>query len=288
MKKLFYIATAVIIVVAAYLMLRPKRELVDCFVARQGRFEEILTTDGKVRSRTKETVFAFATGDLETMRVKVGDPVRKGQVVNVLLWDKKFQVKSPIDGVVSKVYRESAGPVNRGEPLLEISSLNDLEIAVEVLTPDAVRLEVGGSARVLNWGGSEELTAKITQVSRAGRVKISALGVEEERTEVRLSLEKTPAELLKRMGDNYHVDVEFLVSAHDNALAVPLGALFKRGEEWALYVHEAGRASPREVKISKRNDRQAMVDSGIREGDEIILFPGDKIHADTKIRCRSN
>lgn len=189
-----------------------------------------------------------------------------------------------MDGVISKIFRDSAGPIIRGEPLFEISNLSELEVVADVLTPEVVRLRIDGDAWVQNWGGSEDLRAKIVQISRAGTVKISALGVEEERTEVKLAFIKVPQELKNKFGDNYHVDVLFVVSRESSVLGVPLGALFKDRDQWAVYVLRNGRAKLKEVKISKRNDRLGMVTEGLNDGDQVILFPGDKIHEGTRVK----
>lgn len=288
MKKIFNVLLILVVAVAIYIVAKPTAVKVESVVLKQGPFDETLAADGKVRARTKQTVYAFATGVVQNMQYKVGDPVSAGQVVSALEWDKHLKIKSPMTGVISKIFRDSAGPVTRGEPLFEVSSLSDLEVIAEVLTTDAVRLQEKGSARIQNWGGDGELQSTITHVSRAGIVKLSPLGVEEERTEVRLSLEKIPDELKKRMGDNYHVDVLFLISHEQKALSVPLGALFKSGENWAVYVIKDARARQKEVKISKKNDRFAMISEGLAEGETVILFPGDKIKEGVSVEDSSS
>lgn len=161
-------------------------------------------------------------------------------------------VKSPMAGVITKIFRESSGPIIRGEPIFEVSDLSDLEVVAELLTPDAVRLSLNGAAKIRNWGGEGELDARIFQISRAGIVKVSALGVEEERTEVKLKVSEVPERLKQKFGDNYHVDVLFLISQQESALTVPLGALFKNGESWAVYSVIEKKARLKEVRISKK------------------------------------
>jgi HlyD family secretion protein len=284
MKKMFYGLLVVIVLGGIYLVTAPKEIKVESMVLHRGTFEETFSADGIIRAKNRQTVYAFATGNIENLKVKVGDTVTKGQVVTLLMWDRDLQVRSPVDGVVSKIFRESAGPIVRGEPIFEVSNLSDIEIVVDLLTPEAVRLNPKGEAKVLNWGGSNELPAKIFQISRAGVVKISALGVEEERTEVRMDFEKIPPELKDKFGDTYHVDVIFLISRVPNALTVPLGALFMSADKWAVYIIQEGRARLREIQISKKNDRAALVTEGLIEGDQVILFPGDKISEGTRVK----
>lgn len=284
MNKIFYIIGGFTLIIAAFFVLRPKAISVETAILSRGTFEETLSSDGKLRSRTKKTIYSYGTGNIERYSPKIGDIVKKGQSLGVIESDRSTPVVSPMNGVITKLYRDSSGPIMRGDPIFEVSNLDDLEFVVEVLTPDAVRLKLKGEANILNWGGEGELKAQISQISKAGLIKTSALGVEEERTEVTLSLQKDPENLKEKFGDNYHVDVVFLISRESGVLTIPLGALFKSGDKWATYVIENNRAKSKEIQISKRNDRQAIVTSGLKEGDSVILFPGDKIREGTRIK----
>jgi HlyD family secretion protein len=284
MRKYFYAIGVIVFLGALFIVLKPKAVVVSTATLKIGPFEETLSEVGKVRSKDRKTVYAFASGTLSDFQGKVGDRVRQGQTLTTLDWDNKVPVKSPIDGVLTQIHRNSAGPVNRGEPIFEVSSLTDLEIVAEVLTPEAVRLSEKAEARVLNWGGEGEFKARISRISRAGAVKVSALGVEEERTEVRLEFEEAPSTLIEKFGDNYHVDLLFLISREEGVLTAPLGALFKKGDQWAVYKVEEGRARLQEIAISKRNDREALVTQGLSPGVEVILFPGDRIRDGIRVK----
>lgn len=284
MRKYFYGLLCLLISVSLYFILKPNPAKVETASITRGLFLETLSSEGKVRSKNKQIVYAMATGNITGVRAKVGDEVKKSEVLSRLDWDFKQEIKSPIDGVLTKVYRESSGPILRGEPIFEVSNLSELEVVVDLLTPDAVRLGKNTEAKILNWGKQSELAAKVAQISRAGTVKTSALGVEEERTEVRLSLDNIPKELAETFGDNFHVDVLFVISKEDQVLTVPLGALFQTGEDWSVYAVVDGRAKAKNIKISKRNDKQAVVSEGLVEGDLVILFPGDKIRDGSMVR----
>ena len=284
MKKVFYAVAGLAVIISAYLVFRPTPLEVEVSRIKRGDFAETLTVEGKVRSRLRQIVYAFASGTLESTSYKVGDAVKKDDKIMKLEWDKAMAVKSPMDGVITKIFRDSAGPINRGEPLFEVSSLSQLEVVAELLTPEAVRLSPKGKALIKNWGGTGELGSEISQISKAGAVKLSALGVEEERTEVKLELQSIPEDLKKKLGDNYHVDVEFTVSQKKDVLSVPLSALFKNNENWAVFLKDADRAKLREIKIGEKNNNEAVVLDGLNEGDTVILFPGDKIREGTRVK----
>ncbi len=284
MKRLFYIVGFVAIAISVTLLMRPMPLKVEVATVSKGSFDETLITDGKIRAKTKQTLYAFASGNIENLKVKVGDHVEKNQVLSKLVWDYDRPLKSPFTGVVSKIYRDSAGPIMRGEPIVEISQLTDLEVVADLLTTDAVRLQKGGKAHILNWGMDTPLEAEITVISHAGVVKMSALGVDEERTDVRLKLLRVPQEIQGKLGDTYHVDVAFLVSHADEVIKVPLGALFKTGETWAVYIIDGDKARLRNIQVAKKNDKEIVVTQGLAVGEKVILFPGDKIHEGTRVQ----
>lgn len=292
MRKIFYILIAVVLVASVYLTFREAPIEVEKAQLQKAEFVESFSSEGKIQSRDRETVFAFASGHIEKLPIKVGDVVKKDVALAKLTWEKTTVVKSSLSGVVTKLFRDSAGPVTRGDPLFEVASLDKLEVVTEVLTPDALRLKTGGKAEVINWGGEGVLAAEIVNISRAGAVKTSSLGVDEERTEVRLKLLKLPEGLGARLGDNYHVDVVFEVSRTPSALVVPLGAIFKspetaadpNSELWSVYVIENSRAQQRPILIGPRNSQVAIVNSGLRPGETVILFPSDKIHSNALVK----
>ncbi len=255
----------------------PRAIAVETVVITRAPFEETLRTDGRIEARDKYNVTAFADGDLRRVTLRVGDRVKKGDPVARLLWDYEKELKSPVDGVVSRVYRETAGPIQRGTLILEIADTRRLDVVAEFLTSDAVRLRAGMPLRIEGWGGETPLLSRVANVSRAGYTKTSALGVEEERTDVRGDLADTPPEILSRLGNNYHVDVTVVVSTEATALTVPLGALFRDGDAWAVYRVEAGRAKTTRVGLGRRNDRDVLVLEGLTEGNRVILYPGDHI-----------
>lgn len=287
MKKYFYALIVLVFAVALFFLLKPKPIPVEVAIVKQGVFEETLAVDGIIRSRNKKTVYALASGNLVGYTARVGDVVKKNQILTKLLWGWDVMVKSPIDGVITKIYRDSRGPIQRGEPIFEVANMSELEVVSDVLTPDALGLSVGGEVKILNWGGEEELSARILRISKAAKVKISALGVEEERTEVIVVLEKSPNALIEKLGDNYHVDVIFVISKTPKALSIPIGALIKVNDTWAVYLVQNGKSVLKEIQITKRNEREALVSSGLNEGETIILYPGDEIHPGSLVETLS-
>jgi HlyD family secretion protein len=187
-----------------------------------------------------------------------------------------IRLQSPIDGVVLRRIHESEAIVAPGEPLLEVGDVSKLEIVADYLSADAVRIRAGQRVVVERWGGGEALGGRVRLVEPSGFTKVSALGVEEQRVNVIVDLD-APAEALSALGDRYRVEVRVVVSAAEDVLRVPVGALVRRGDAWSVFAVEDGRAVARAITIGARNDAFAEVRSGLAEGAQVVAFPSDRV-----------
>lgn len=285
-RRLSFIIYGTLFVAAAasvWFIFRTKPLKVERGVVTRGSFQEKIALDGRIRSRNKITLVAFASGDIDEIKLKKGDLVRKGQKITMLHWDIHKPVESPIDGVVVDLHRTSPGPINRGEHLLDLVDLNDLEIVAEPLTSDALRMKTGNAVEIAGFGDAQIYNGQVQEVSRAGYVKISALGVEEERTEIRIHMTDVPSSILQKLGEEFHVEISVQVFQQDQVLKVPLGALFKVQNQWAVFKVVNNRAHQQMIEVGQRNDREAILVSGLSEGEEVILFPSDVVKENIKV-----
>ena len=62
-----------------------------------------------------------------------------------------------------------------------------------------------------------------------------------------------------------------------SALQLPLSALFRQGEGWAVFVVAEGTARRVEVEVGRRNGRTAEVLSGLQEGDRVVTHPNNAL-----------
>jgi HlyD family secretion protein len=197
----------------------------------------------------------------------------------------KVYVSSPVSGNIFRIYKESEGAVNVGEPLMEIGNSKSLEIRVEVLSSDAVKIKPGTSVFMKRWGGEGTLTGVVRIVEPAGFTKISILGVEEQRVLVIADI-TSPVEMWRSLGDAYRLEAHFVVWEGKDVLQVPAGALFRVGNDWAVFVSEKGRAVKKLVKIGQRNAMAAEIISGLTENEKVIAHPDDTIGDGTRIKPR--
>jgi len=198
---------------------------------------------------------------------------------------RRWEVRTPVSGHVLKVVQESAATVSAGAPLLEIGEPAELEVVVDVLSTDAVQIKPGAPVRLERWGRTEPLEGRVRRVEPAAFTKVSALGVEEQRVNVVIDL-TSPAEKWQALGDGYKMDAHIVVASLDNAVKVPVSALFRVGDQWAVFTVTQGRAARRIVQLTRRGGLEAVVDKGLAPGDRVIVYPGDAIEEGLRVSVR--
>ena len=191
-------------------------------------------------------------------------------------------VYAPIDGTVLSVEAKSEQPIAAGGRIAEIGDTGDLEVVVDLLSADAVRIAGGTKALIRDWGGENSLAAVVRRVDPAAFTKISALGIEEQRVNTVLDL----AECDPRLGHGYRVFAEITLWESKDALQVPIGALFRNGSDWNVFVMEEGRAVQTSVAIGHMNDETAQVLNGLKAGQAVVLHPADTLTAGSRVERR--
>ncbi|HMB90052.1 MAG TPA: efflux RND transporter periplasmic adaptor subunit [Rhodothermales bacterium] len=195
------------------------------------------------------------------------------------------QVEAPVAGHVLRIHHQSEGVVGAGEPLLELGDPRALEVAIDVLSADAVDIEPGTHVRFDRWGGEEVLEGVVRVVEPTAFTKISALGVEEQRVIVIADF-VSPAAEWTRLGDGYRVIAHFILWEGEDALQIPTSALFRHGNGWAVFVMEDGEARRRPVEVGHRNGLTAQIADGLTEGEAVIVHPSDEIEDGGQVEPR--
>jgi len=192
-------------------------------------------------------------------------------------------VKSPSAGRVLRVPQQSEAVISAGAPIVEVGDTSRIEIIAEFLSQDAVRMTPGAAAHIENWGGPP-LPAVVERIEPVARTKVSALGVEEQRTNVILHF--TPDAADHPQAHDFRVDVRVVVGEAKHAVRAPLGALFRRGEGWAVYKLVNGRAAATQVNAAEADSRFRAITSGVVEGDQVIVFPSSEIVDGIRVKPR--
>ncbi|MBZ0113645.1 MAG: HlyD family efflux transporter periplasmic adaptor subunit [Thermoanaerobaculia bacterium] len=196
-----------------------------------------------------------------------------------------FEIHSPIDGIVLRRLRQSEAAVQSGELILEIGNRSDLEVVADYLSSDAVQMSPGMPATLNQWGGDEVLTGRIRRIEPAGFLKVSALGVEEQRVNVVIEFD-APEAAGRVLGDGYRVEVQVVTWQTEDALTIPTNCLFRHDAGWATFLVENGKASLVPVEVGHRNPLTAEVLNGVDEGATVIAHPAEAIDEGTKVTAR--
>jgi len=195
-----------------------------------------------------------------------------------------IRVLAPASGRVLKIIQDSEATVLPGMPLVDIGDPLDLEVVADLLSTDAVQIKVGAPVRIDGWGGPP-IKGKVVRVDPAGFLKVSALGIEEQRVRVTIDF-SDPPETWASLGHDYRVVVHVTTWSAPDALTVPVSALFRKGAQWAVFADENGRARVRPVQIGHRNNRSAEVISGLSVGDRVVAHPSDRIEDGSRVAQR--
>ena len=223
-----------------------------------------------------EFALTRAERELQLASARLLRPTGDGRLVDVV---------SPIAGVVLRRLRESECIVAAGEPLLEVGDPKQLELVVDLLSTDAVRVRAGDRASIERWGGDQALAGRVRRIEPSAFLKLSALGVEEQRVNVIVDFDD-PARAARKLGDAYRAEVRIVVWEGDDVLMVPVGSLFRRGSEWAVFVADGGRARVRDVALGERNGDSGQIVDGLNHGELVILHPPDTLSDGARIRVR--
>lgn len=220
------------------------------------------------------------SGDVRRIQALLAQPGEVGS-------GPPIDVRAPASGSVMTVLNESEGVIAQGTQLMTIGDPGRIEVVVDLISREAARVSVGDRVLITQWGGEETLTGRVTKVEPFGRLKISALGIEEQRVNVIVGFDPMQAGELSRLGHGYQVDATFILWSSENALRVPIGALFRGGDgAWHVFVVEGNRAVERAVKLGHLNDEYAEVLHGLAEDEVVILNPGGALANGVRVTAR--
>jgi HlyD family secretion protein len=241
------------------------------------RPDDAATTNGAVAQKPTADSVPEGNGDVA--------PVAANITQDESLNGWNFPIYSPINGSVLRVMQESSAVVTPGTPLVELGDPSDLEVEIDVLSRDAVKIHPGDLVLLEHWGGVKPLEARVRVVEPSGFTKISTLGVEEQRVWVIADL-VDPPEKRSTLGDGFRVEARIVIDEAQNVLRVPSSALFRVKEKPAVFLVKDGVAHQQEVAVGRQNGLEAEIVKGLSEGDVIVLHPSDQIEDGVKVKQR--
>lgn len=242
----------------------------DNFIAPSARDQAVLARQAAQQAlnaaRAEQSAADFAAAEARAALSRA-EPTAGARPAG--LW----QLKSPVNGQVLKLHQDSAVAVNAGQSLLEIGDTAAMEAVIDVLSGEVRQVQPGASVQLSTGSGAPALAGRVARVEPVAFTKVSALGIEEQRVNVVVNLASAPTEV-QRLGDGFRVDARITVSSQEGVLLVPTAALVRDGDQWRVFVVEAGKARARAVAFHDRNTEVAWVKDGLREGETVLLYPG--------------
>ena len=196
---------------------------------------------------------------------------------------EKLEIRSPVDGVVFRVLQENETTAALGTGLIELGDAARLEVVVDVLSSDAVQIEPGALVRLRHHGNAHGLEGRVRRVEPSAFNKVSALGVEEQRVNVVIDIVSAPSQW-QVLGDGYRVDARIVVFSRDDAVMVPLGAIFRDGDGWAVFVVRNSHARKQAVDAPRRSSTHALIEHGVAPEDRVVLYPAERVRDGARVR----
>ncbi len=257
-----------------------QQELVDIGAISRDEFEATQSSVQAAEASASAAAFNLARADydLQLAQARLQAPTERGADARPIV------ITAPLDGVVLKRLKESETVVGPGEPLLEIGDPQRLEIVADLLSSDAVRVTPGSRVMIDQWGGGQTLDGRVRLVEPSGFMKVSALGVEEQRVNVVIDFVDVHA--AGALGDGYRVEVRIVVWEEANTLTVPVAALFRQGDAWAVFTVTDDRIHAQPIVLGPRNATDAQVTEGLQDGQTVIVHPPDTLRDGGRVTAR--
>ncbi len=249
--------------------------------------EELDTAESRVRVAAEEVRAAQFAAKVAEYEHELAKAARtRSQPLSILPPEEnRFEIRSPIDGKVLRVFQESAAVLPAGSRLLELGDPTDLELEIDVLSTDAVKIPPQAKIVIDRWGGLAPLQGRVRVVEPSAFLKVSALGVEEQRVNVVADF-VDPPEKRPTLGDAYRVEARIVTWEAESVLTVAAGALFRRGDGWAAFAVRGGRAVAVPVTVGHTNGIDTEVLDGLAEGDRVVSHPSDRVKDGVRVAER--
>ncbi len=255
---------------------RRNRERAAALAERQ-----LLSPADREQAFLAETTAVYALQAAESRAAAAAHQVEQARAALVAGPGSTVVLRSPVCGRILGIPERSERVVVAGTPLVEVGDCSQLEIVVDILTTDAVGVRLGAEMLVEPWSdGRPPIEARVRRVEPAAFTKVSALGVEEQRVNVIADFVNRPDGL----GDGFRVEARIVMWEGTDVLKVPSSALFRSGEQWAVFVLEDGRARLRPVEMGHRNPSDAEITGGLAEGDVVVRHPSDRVADGVRVR----
>lgn len=251
----------------------------------EGEIKDYLQLNGDVTAKTTVDTFADTAGKLNRLYIKVGDTVRKDQIIAEVdpsrpgMTFASSPVKASISGTVTQVPIQIGSAVAPSLPIAKISKMDEMEVIIYVAERFISKMKPGLSAVISTAaypgevfiGRIKELSPVVDQISRT--------------MEVKLSLNDIDSKLKAGM----FVEVKIITEEKKGIVKLPAESLINRFGEYYVFVltesadsNERYIAEKRLVTPGLRMDNQLEIITGL-SGGEIVVVRGQTLIEDQSL-----
>ena len=195
----------------------------------------------------------------------------------------RAEIRSPIDGYIIQKEIEDRKWLAAGTPLLLLGDPKAIEIESDILSEEIGPVYVGAQVEITGKAVNDAIVpGTVSRIYPSGFMKVSALGIEQQRVRTIVSFENDEL----RLRPEVSLDVHIVTAESPDTIAVPERAVFRRQDEYAVFAVKDGRAILTPVEIGLRNDDWAEIVSGLDEGDIVVADPDNDLDDGIAVRPR--
>lgn len=268
-------------------------QLDDAQRAHEGLLEEVDRAQLAVAAARKNVEIAqlaasrvaSSMDDNEYMRQVYGAEIQRLEAELAILQSdfKKAMICAPVSGPVLEKYIENTRVLAAGTPIVKLGDLSTMEIESDVLSEEVVAVTPGDAVELIGKAlGEAPVLGKVDRIYPSAFQKISSLGIEQQRVKTIIAFDNTTLQL--RAGTR--LDVRIITDEAPEAIAVPERSVFRRDDEWYVFVVDGGRAELRKVTVGLKNDTWAAITSGLELEEDIILDPKNDLEPGSRVAAR--
>lgn len=259
-------------------------KLAETNIVSQSELERLVgeVEFAEAQVRSAEAMIALRQAELASAQARLVQPGETpAQAANGQCC---VSIVSPIDGIILSLNAKSEQAAAVGQLIAEVGDPSDLEITVDLLSADAVKVRPGSEVLITDWGGQEALEAQVERIEPSGFTKVSALGIAEQRVNAIIALKDPPP---ADLGHGFRVIANLIIWSSDAVMQVPVSSLYRDDGNWAVFRMDDGRARVTPVEVGHMTDRRAEIISGLDDGDQVLLYPGDALEDGSLIADRA-
>lgn len=243
---------------------------VSTYKAVPRTLDNYLEFGGNVQTSSSVDIFPdVQSGKLSKINVKVGDKVKKDQVVALVdasragMDYQSSPIKAPVDGTITSFPYSVGATVAGSMSVGKISSTGTLEIKTNVAERFLSRVKMNQRAELtFDAYPGVVFPAKLVEIDPILDVNTRTLGVK---------LIQTPSDSRLRAG--MYARIKLITDTKKNTIVIPHNVIVRRNEQDIVYIVDTltntVKASP--VKRGIRVDDKQEVEMGITPGDLVVI-----------------